>query len=383
MTKAIKFNLLLDKHPVRDLEDLLAHFNLDDLLTAYHSHTLHRWLEVRGLTEELNQLMAIKSADELGIASALCKLFQENISEADIKTAVHPLEFRKQQQQQLEQIASQQFNKEAVIKSYHAGYKKLYTEMLEKADDYPFLKAAVNALWIDYAKLFRVDFNRFFDEFIEKSPLTLFTMLANDNYRQSKIFNRKCKENIFSYIPSNYAVKEKEGDVIKYESITKELNWVKITDQKVIVKKIDDKSGKVIIKGNKGRAYIGSNGVGKILDGLNFYSLDSSRKVTGLGGVVTGVRDFVEYAIITPVKSSPLFPPYQSYADVTDGYWKDLQPKGKKCLILSMEDGNFIRNSGKNGEELNAEAINKEFLILDGIDYKSNNANHALIYMVI
>ncbi len=48
-----------------------------------------------------------------------------------------------------------------------------------------------------------------------------------------------------------------------------------------------------------------------------------------------------------------------------------------------MEAGNFIRNSGNNGEEFNADAINKEFLILDGINYKSNNADHALIYMVI
>jgi hypothetical protein len=83
------------------------------------------------------------------------------------------------------------------------------------------------------------------------------------------------------------------------------------------------------------------------------------------------------------VSSLPLLHPYQSYAGHTDGYWKDLQPKGTKCLILSMEAGNFIRNSGKNGEELNSNVVNEEFLILDGIDYKSNNANHALIYMVI
>jgi hypothetical protein len=223
MTKAIKFNLLLDKHPVRDLEDLLAHFNLDDLLTAYHSHTLHRWLEVRDLTEELNQLMAINSADELGIANALCKLFQENISEADIKTAVYPLEFRKQQQQQLEQLASQQFNKNAVIKSYHAGYDKLCAEMEEKADDYPFLKAAVNTLWTDYAQLFSVDFDLFFSIFIEESPLTLFTMLANDDYRQSGLFNREQKERLFSHIPSPY----KEGESIKFQKDTN-LNWEKM-----------------------------------------------------------------------------------------------------------------------------------------------------------
>ncbi len=383
MTKAIKFNLLLDKHPVRDLDDLRANFNLDDLLTAYHSHTLHRWLEVRGLTAELEQLNAIESTDELSIASALCELFQENISEVDIKTAVYPLEFRKQQQQQLEQFSRQKFNKEAVIKSYHAGYKKLCVEMLEKAEDYPFLKAAVNTLWTDYAQLFRVDFNRFFDEFIGKSPLTLFTMLANDNYRQSGIFKPKRKEIVFLHIPSPCVEKGKEYDVIKYESNTRKIGWENITEQRIIVKKVNNQSGKVIIKDNYGKEYVGSEGAGKILNGLNFYSLNSSRRAAGLGGTVTGVRDSVEYALLAEVKSSPLHPPYQSYSGITDGYWKDLQPKGTKCLILGMEAGNFIRNSGKNGEELNADAINKEFLILDGIDYKSNNTNHALIYMVI
>jgi hypothetical protein len=177
MTKAIKFNLLLDKHPVRDLDDLLANFNLDDLLTAYHhSHILHRWLEVRGLTAELEQLNAIKSTDEFTIARALCELFHETINAAEIQAAVYPFEFRQQQQQQLEQLASQQFNKEAVIKSYHAGYEQLCAEMLKKAEDYPFLKAAVNTLWTDYAQLFSVDFNRFFDAFIEKSPLTLLAL---------------------------------------------------------------------------------------------------------------------------------------------------------------------------------------------------------------
>jgi hypothetical protein len=366
MTKAIKFNLLLDKHPVRDLEDLLAHFNLDDLLTAYHSQTLHRWLEVRGLTEELNQLMAINSADKLSIASALCELFQENISEVDIKTAVYPLEFRRQQQQQLEQLASQQFNKNAVIKSYHAGYEQLCEEMLEKADDYPFLKAAVNNLWVDYAQLFSVDFDLFFALFIKQSPLTLFTMLANNNYQQSGLFKPKQKESLFSHIPIPY--KEKEGEMIKFQKDTNN-HWEQLTLQKVIIKKINNQSNQVKIKDNNSKEYLGTTGIDEILDGLHFYSWNSN--------------DAIEYILFTEVQSSLLLPPYQSYSSVTDGYWKDLQPKGTKCLILSMEDGNFIRNSGKNGEELNAESINKEFLILDGIDYKSNNADHTLIYIVI
>jgi hypothetical protein len=366
MTKAIKFNLLLDKHPVRDLEDLLANFNLDDLLTAYHSHTLHRWLEVRGLTAELEQLNAIESTDELGIASALCELFQENLSESDIKTAVYPLEFRKQQQQQLEQLASQQFNKDAVIKNYHAGYEQLCAEMEEKAEDYPFLKAAVNTLWIDYAQLFSVDFDLFFSIFIEKSPLTLFTMLANDYYRQSGLFDSMQKGIVFSHL-----YKEEEGKEIYFCDNTNS-SWEKLTDQKIIIKNIHGGSGKVKIKDNNDKEYSDDdkNIVGTIMDGLYF----SSRSCSSSG--------FVRYALLTYVQL-PLPIYLKSYAGITEGYWKDLEPKGTKCLILKMETGNFIRNSGKNGEELNANAINKEFLILDGIDYKSNNADHALIYMVI
>ena len=387
MTKAIKFNLLLDKHPVRDLDDLRANFNLDDLLTAYHSHTLHRWLEVRGLTAELEQLNAIKSTDELSISSALCELFQENLSEAEIKTAVYPLEFRKQQQQQLEKLDSQLFKKDAVIKSYHAGYEQLCAEMLEKAEDYPFLKAVVNILWTDYAQLFSVDFDLFFSIFIEKSPLALFTMLANDDYRQSGLFEKKRKERVFLSIPNQMEETttfkkqtiEQEGKLEKYSGDTNH-SWRKIADERVIIKKITEATSSVKLKDNNGTEYPKQAGVGKVMNGLHFYSYGAADSVE----YAPLVKKVIEKPVKQQVKSKTPLPIYlQSYAGVTEGYWKDLQPKGKKCLILRMEAGNFIRNSGKNGEELNADAINKEFLILDGIDYKSNNADHALIYMVI
>lgn len=391
MTKAIKFNLLLDKHPVRDLTDLRANFNLDDLLTAYHSQVLHRWLEVRGLSAEFSQLQEIASSDELTIARALCQLFHADISEADIQTAVYPFEFREQQLQRLEALANQQFQRNAVIKSYHAGYEQLCVDMLEKAEDYPFLKAAVNTLLADYEQLFRVDFDLFFSLFIEKSPLTVFTMLANEAYRQSGLFDKERKEIAFSKIPRRNEI----GKTRKYQKDTHGI-WEKITDQKVCVTKINAtsssvkkengssaamfgrlsqisstdyienaSSSSVKIKENGGTdEYLGTQGIGLIFNGLSFYSNSSS--------------DYIEYELLLPVQSS-----YRSYAGATEGYWKDLEPKGTKCLILKMEAGNFVRNASKNGEELNAEAVNKEFLILDGIDYKSNNANHAFIYLVI
>ena len=48
-----------------------------------------------------------------------------------------------------------------------------------------------------------------------------------------------------------------------------------------------------------------------------------------------------------------------------------------------MEKGNVIANADQKQEQIKAIDVNKKFLILDGIMYKSNNADHALIYMVI
>lgn len=360
MTKAIKFNLTLDKQPVRDLEDLLAHFNLDDLLTAYHSQqSLHRWLEVRGLSDELTKLVAIETSDEQKIAAALCELFQAHLSESEIKAAVYPIVLRQQQEQQLKQLAELQFNRDKVIETYHAGYKKLCAEMLDKPEDYEFIKSAIGILWKEFEQLFRVDFNSFFAIFIEKSPLTLFAMLANEDYRQSALFDPKRKDMLFSRAPN-------ADDIEKVKKHKEDTNntWRNITLQKVIVRAITNSSGIVKIKDDDGSEYVGNAGVGKEMNGLNFYSNNSS--------------DALEYELLTSEQS-----PYQTYKGVTDGYWKDLVPNGKKCLVLKMENGSLLRNSAKNGEELTAENVNANFVVVDGIDYKSNNANHALIYMVI
>ncbi|MEA1969771.1 MAG: hypothetical protein U9N77_16330, partial [Thermodesulfobacteriota bacterium] len=71
------------------------------------------------------------------------------------------------------------------------------------------------------------------------------------------------------------------------------------------------------------------------------------------------------------------------FSGKTDSYWKDLEPQGKKYLIIRMEPGNFVRNAGKAKEELSADDVNGKFPILDGIDYKSNNADHVLYYMEV
>ena len=371
MTKTIKFNLTLDNYPVRDLDDLRTHFNIDELLTLYHSKVLHRWLDVRDLQDELKQIMAINSDDNKTIAKTLCQIFHSDLTPADIETAVYPFQFREQQKRELEKLNSLALKRNDVIKAYHAGYEKLINEMIAHAADYSFLKSAINTLWQDYSQLFSVDFDLFFATFIEKSPLTLFAMLGNEFYKETELFEPEIKKNMFDFLSAKNADSKRNNSVIFNENTTG--NYKKLATEPVIIKNIINESGRVTILNNHGTTYkANSNLIGQVLKGLLFCSFSE--------------KDSIEFYYINFKPTEPINPPicyFSYYAGITDGYWKDLEPKGKKCLILKMEQGNFIRNAGKNGEELNANDINEKFIILDGIDYKSNNANHTLTYMVI
>lgn len=72
-----------------------------------------------------------------------------------------------------------------------------------------------------------------------------------------------------------------------------------------------------------------------------------------------------------------------SFAGITDGYWKDLEPKGKNYMIISMEDGDYVRSAGHSGGDLSRSDIRNKFVIVDGVDYKSNSDIHKLLYMEV
>lgn len=72
-----------------------------------------------------------------------------------------------------------------------------------------------------------------------------------------------------------------------------------------------------------------------------------------------------------------------TYAGVTDGYWKDLEPKGKRYMIISMGTGDYVRSAGHTGGDLSSADVLNQFVIVDGVDYKSNSATRALLYMEV
>lgn len=72
-----------------------------------------------------------------------------------------------------------------------------------------------------------------------------------------------------------------------------------------------------------------------------------------------------------------------TFSGITDGYWKDLEPKGKNYMIINMGSGDFVRSAGLSGGDLSSTDIENKFVIVDGIDYKSNTSSHQLLYMEV
>lgn len=67
----------------------------------------------------------------------------------------------------------------------------------------------------------------------------------------------------------------------------------------------------------------------------------------------------------------------------TDAYWKDLETSDTKVIILSIPENTFIRNANDLKQELSAEDVNGNFLILDGLAYKSNISTKSIVYMKV
>jgi hypothetical protein len=282
MPKQIKFNLIIDKKPIRDIEDLLNNFNIDDILDAYQKGSLKRWLLVRDMTDKIKEFDTI-TGDTMETALKLSRIFfGEECNKELLASAVYPFEFRKKEIEKLKQFESAKNSQGEIIRAYHDGYDKLLAKMEENSKNYPFLKAAVNEMYEKYKGLYLLDMSRVYQRFISSCPFIILTFLANRRQKIEPLFPKSL------------------------DAVWKDINIESLHD--------------------------------------------------------------VSYVKV--------------FSGETNGYWKDLEPKGK-WLIIKMEKGNFIRNLGKNGEELGVDSVNGKFPILEGIDYKSNSASYKLIYMEV
>lgn len=294
MSKTIKFNLILDNNPIRNIDDLKNNFSIEDILDSYNNGLLKRWLGVRGYTEYLEKVNNIKADNNIDQIQELIKIFEVEYDDEKIKEGLAIIDYINERMILLDEYNKENYEARKIIDDYHQGYDSIISDIIENNDNMAKIKANVREIEENFMGLFNINYRDLYSTLIDKAPLAIFAILMN----------------------------------------------------------------------NKMRSYFISDD----------YSSDSTITIYG---------KIKEFLLNRTVLKEKLGIELKVFKGNTEAYWKDIEPKEKAFMIINMEYGNFVRNAGKFGEELANSSVNNLFLLVDGIDYKSNNANHELLYIEV
>lgn len=197
MSKTIKFNLILDGYPVRNLEGLREHFSIEDILDYYSNRLLEKWLDVRGYSDELSEVKALSvnkdgSSDKIGIEDSetyqiiknLIKIFKIETDNASIERDLGILSYAKEREERVKAYKEASYKTDTIIKDYHEGYNSILQHIIDNNDNMALLKADIKEIEKSYLELFRLDFHACFVRFVEEAPKAVYAILANPVLRE-------------------------------------------------------------------------------------------------------------------------------------------------------------------------------------------------------
>lgn len=294
MAKTIKFNLICNDYPVRNIDNLRNNFSIEDILEYYHNGLLKRWLEVRGYDEYLAKVSEIHSINNQEIITELIKIFEIENDNNKIREYISILEYIDERKALLQEYKSTNYKIDDIISDYHQGYDEIIQDIIENKNDMAKIKANIKKIELNYMGLYKFNYYELYNLLEKEAPMAIFAILMNDKLKtyfigddNSNESTDKIYDKILLLVSNKTALKEKLGEELK------------------------------IFKGD------------------------------------------------------------------TEAYWKDIEPKDKNFMIIDMEVGNYIRNAGAFGEELSSADVYSQFLILNGIDYKSNSRSKELLYLEV
>jgi len=325
MAKTIKFNLLLDDNPVRDIESLQNNFCIDDILEVYENGLLEKWLNVRGFDEYLKKVKDIQK--DSSIVIELIKIFDIKKDNEEIRASIYSLEFQENRKKSLEKFDIKDADLKQSIEEYHKEYEKLIEGIIEHKENMAFLKVASKEISDKYLKLFELDYKDSYELYKEKSPFMIYAILMNDKLRFFFMKDNIIKEDLCKNFILN--TPEKVGNLF-YDNFK---SWLKLEENEV----------------------------------------DVRRKLSIINSTI-----YLEQLSLIKENSGLI-----EFKGATDAYWKDLETADTKVMVLSIPNNTFIRSANDLKQELSADVVNGNFLILDGLAYKSNNHTNSIVYMKV
>ena len=336
MAKTIKFNLICDGNPVRTIDDLKENFAIEDVLSYYENELLHRWLNVRGYDEILDKVNKISSTSALEIIKELISIFEIETNLSNIEKNTYILQYKRENEMLLEEYRKMGYKTSNIIDDYYAGYTAIIDSIIENKDDMAKIKACISELEDSYIYLLSYNYRELFYKLLDNAPMGIFAILMNETLR-------------YLYLPKPTSVGEKITEV--FSTVSKILSAAIINAKNTSDSTIEEN----VLK--------------------NSIQLDEDKKIM-LAKITSLVSN-------TTQLQSILGENLKEFAGVTDGYWKDVETKDKKYMLLKMESGNYARATGISGGDMGSTDVNNKFIIVDGIDYKSNNASHKLLYLEV
>ncbi|SES42558.1 hypothetical protein SAMN04487884_1497 [Butyrivibrio fibrisolvens] len=347
MAKTIKFNLICDDKPIRTIMDLQENFSIEDVLSYYKNGLLSRWLEVRGYNKELKKVSSIKTEDTLGVIKELIKIFGVSADEKKIEEGVYMIEFLDEHKELCTLYEKNKFKVQSIIDDYQAGYIQLVEGILHNPSDVARIKANIEEMASNYKWVLDLNHRELFWTLYDKSVLAVMCLLMNEKTRD--YFLPVEIRDLADEKENNNGNKSLFENVYKTNSILGLSNYAKAASES---------------------SSSNTSSTAKI------YDIQDNADKRNMYNAICKLLKSADF-------SEKLGDNLKTVAGETAGYWTDLEPKGKKYMIISIGAGDFVRSAGVQGGDLSSVDVNESFVIVDGVDYKSNSNSRKLLYMEV
>lgn len=250
MAKTIKFNLILDNYPVRNIEGLQEHFSIEDILKYFENGLLLRWLDVRDYEKQYAEVAAIdKSLDKKEIILALVGIFDVvEMDVSDVEKAVSILTYLDKEKELNAIYEKNGFAKKEIVNDYHLGYASLIMHMEENKENMAILKADAIQMERAYFGLFELNHYELFYRLMKSAPKAIFAILTRDAFREFWI-GEEAHSKIYRSVTElldKTRVKEILGDDLKIVKRDTQAMWDPIERQQVKLMVISIASGTFI-----------------------------------------------------------------------------------------------------------------------------------------
>lgn len=215
MAKTIKFNLILDNHPVRNIEGIQEHFSIEDMLKYFDNGLLLRWLKVRGYDKQYDEVKSIdRSLDNKQIILELIQIFEVvKMDLEDIEKAISILSYLDEQKELNQIYKENSYEVKQIIDDYHNGYYEVIRHMEDNRENMALLKADAMEIERTYLGLFKLNYYGLYFRLLNFAPKAIFAILTRDSFRKFWI-GEEANKKIYASIKKELLDTAKIGEIL-------------------------------------------------------------------------------------------------------------------------------------------------------------------------